>query len=59
MIAMKTSLVDLIKQKKESKNSKMKNVNFTVIESKKKEWKQWRKPKGLRELLSVELIYTS
>ena len=37
MIAMKTSLVDLIKQKKESKNSKMNNVNFTVIESKKKE----------------------
>lgn len=37
MIAMKTSLVDLIKQKKESMNSKMENVNYTVIESKKKE----------------------
>lgn len=36
-------------------NSKMENVNYIVIESKKKEWKQWRKPKGLRELLSVEL----
>ena len=51
----KKSLVDLIKHKKESMNSKMENVNYIVIESKKKEWKQWRKPKGLKELLSVEL----
>ena len=30
MIAVKNSLVDLIKQKKESMNSKMENVNYTV-----------------------------